>query len=223
MGGKRTEGPSTPGLEHINRYWDPRAGRWAAKLLPGEYYISTARELLVTVAGSSIGVGIFDTQRAVVGMVHFILPLGEQTKSVAHALQAVEYGQHAMDLLISGVLRHGGRRQDLEAHVFGAGTMWPHAAIAAEATVRFVEHVLATEGISVATDRALLAVPSKGYLCGESGQLSVHTLRQYNDTIRRRENFYLSELEHQWMEYPGLDPSIIADAGEVAARDSYAN
>ncbi len=191
-----------PGLESVNRYWDPRARRWAAKLLPGEYYITTREELLVTVAGSSVAIGLVDAHRSVVGMMNFMLPLGDNTKSVADALQAVEYGRHAMDLLVSGILRHGGQRDCLQAHIFGAGTMWPRCAAAAEGTVRFVQHFLELEGVELTTDRALLAVPSKGYLCGQTGELSVHTLRQYNDTIRRREHFYMNDLEQQWMEYP---------------------
>jgi chemotaxis protein CheD len=37
---------------HVNRYWDRQHAVSAAKLLPGEYYVSSAREMIVTVLGS---------------------------------------------------------------------------------------------------------------------------------------------------------------------------
>ncbi len=36
-----------PGFEHISRYWDPMHRTYAAKLLPGEYYVTVADEIIV--------------------------------------------------------------------------------------------------------------------------------------------------------------------------------
>ena len=38
--------PTTlPGFEHVNRYWDKRMGLPAAKIMPGEFYVSKSGEM----------------------------------------------------------------------------------------------------------------------------------------------------------------------------------
>jgi hypothetical protein len=42
--------PATlPQFAHVNRYWDTRYQCFAARLLPGEYYVSTTHEIIATV------------------------------------------------------------------------------------------------------------------------------------------------------------------------------
>ena len=42
------------GFEHINRYWDKTRNMVAAKILPGEYYVTMSDELIATVLGSCV-------------------------------------------------------------------------------------------------------------------------------------------------------------------------
>lgn len=44
----------------INRYWDSTHGSYAAKILPGEYYVSKNDELIATVLGSCVFVCAYD-------------------------------------------------------------------------------------------------------------------------------------------------------------------
>ena len=62
-----------PGFEHINRYWDNVHDVDAAKILPGEYYVTQDNELVSTVLGSCVSACIRDVQYGVGGMNHFPL------------------------------------------------------------------------------------------------------------------------------------------------------
>jgi len=42
------------GFEHVNRYWDEVHQTWVAKIVPGEFYVSTHGEMIVTILGSCI-------------------------------------------------------------------------------------------------------------------------------------------------------------------------
>ena len=68
------------GFEHVYRNWD---GHWqcpAAKILPGECYVSNQDEVIYTVLGSCISVCIRDRRLGVGGMNHFMLPVQEGRK-----------------------------------------------------------------------------------------------------------------------------------------------
>ena len=56
-----------PGFEQINRYWDPVHHAYAAKILPGEYYVTVADEMIVTVLGSCVSACIRDPIRGIGG------------------------------------------------------------------------------------------------------------------------------------------------------------
>jgi len=53
--------PKAPkGFDHVTRYWDGVHNTWAAKILPGEFYVSTHGEMIVTVLGSCVAACIRD-------------------------------------------------------------------------------------------------------------------------------------------------------------------
>ena len=67
--------PALPQFAHVSRYWDNEHQCFAARLLPGEYYVTTAHEVIATVLGSCVSACIRDTRIGVGGMNHFMLPL----------------------------------------------------------------------------------------------------------------------------------------------------
>lgn len=71
-----------PGFEHINRYWDSVHQAAAAKLLPGEYYVTVEDEIIVTVLGSCVSACIRDPIRGIGGMNHFMLPISQQGRGI---------------------------------------------------------------------------------------------------------------------------------------------
>ena len=57
-----------------NRYFDRQFDSEAAKILPGEYFVTDQSMLLVTVLGSCVAACIRDTDAGIGGMNHFMLP-----------------------------------------------------------------------------------------------------------------------------------------------------
>ena len=63
------------GFSHINRYWDKMHDTNAAKILPGEYYVTThPDEVIATTLGSCVSACIRDKVFGIGGMNHFMLP-----------------------------------------------------------------------------------------------------------------------------------------------------
>ena len=52
--------PALDGFRGINRYWDKTNECYAAKILPGEYYVTLHDEAIVTVLGSCVSACIRD-------------------------------------------------------------------------------------------------------------------------------------------------------------------
>ncbi|WP_198243342.1 hypothetical protein [methane-oxidizing endosymbiont of Gigantopelta aegis] len=96
MNNREIPPPSVPGFEHIRRYWDQENDIVAAKLLPGDFYVTRENEMITTVLGSCISACIRDIETGVGGMNHFMLP---QTGSAKLPIQT--------DPVISQALRYG--------------------------------------------------------------------------------------------------------------------
>ena len=105
--------PALPGFEMINRYPDKMHDVFAAKILPGEYYVTRHDEMIVTVLGSCISACIRDPSAGIGGMNHFMLPADNQARGPTHVDAAARYGNYAMEHMVNDILKHGGRRERL--------------------------------------------------------------------------------------------------------------
>src|SRR5579871_2144631 len=102
---------SLPGFEHVQRLWDRTHERWAARILPGEYFVTRCDEVITTVLGSCISACVRDPALGIGGMNHFMLP-----EDVTHgsspwvdpkAGMSTRYGSFAMESLINTLLKLG--------------------------------------------------------------------------------------------------------------------
>src|SRR4029079_7575188 len=84
----------------------------AVKILPGEYYVTSADMVLVTVLGSCVAACLRDPKVGVAGMNHFMPPDARDGDGVLSA--SARYGSYAMELLINQLLKLGARRNGLE-------------------------------------------------------------------------------------------------------------
>lgn len=191
---------SFSGFEGVTRYWDPLGRVSTAKLLPGEYYITARDETLVTVLGTSIAVCLTDSKRGVGGMTHFMVPMTADVMVSDEATrEAVDYGCFAMELLVSGIVRQGGCRADIEAMIFGAAKVWPDLTGIASASARFVRHFLEDEQVRIVHEDIGHALPRKIYFRPQTGEHFVKLLDVFNGTIRAREDEYLENLQDDWV------------------------
>lgn len=188
-----------PEFEHINRYWDRGRMSPAAKILPGEYYVTRNEELITTVLGSCVSACIRDAESGIGGMNHFMLPLlglrGSQS-SPASPVFETRYGNHAMDRLIADVVRAGALRQNLEAKVFGGGRVLSQMTDVGRKNMEFVTQYLEQHRIPVRGSDLGDIYPRKVVYFPRTGAAYVRKLKtMHNDTIIRREEEYMHELE----------------------------
>ncbi|MFZ5959620.1 chemoreceptor glutamine deamidase CheD [Pseudomonas sp. QL9] len=178
------------GAAQLNRYHDPRFGREAVKLLPGECFATADDLLLVTVLGSCVSVCLYDTINKLGGMNHFMLPGDTGTNPLLSS--SARYGVHAMDLLISQLQRLGGQRRHFEAKVFGGASVLQNlSADVGQRNVDFVLDYLHTEQIPVVGQDLLDVYPRKLYFFPASGRVLLRKLHVLaNDTVLQRESDY---------------------------------
>ena len=80
MSPSQIDRPSIRGFDHVNRYLDRDHGIVAAKILPGEYYVTSENELITTVLGSCISACVRDRESGIGGMNHFMMPETSEAK-----------------------------------------------------------------------------------------------------------------------------------------------
>lgn len=100
------------------RYRDRDLASDAIKILPGEFHVTGEDIVLVTLLGSCVSACLRDPLAGVGGINHFMLPEAE-----ALGGGSARYGAYAMEVLINELLKHGARRERLEAKVFGGGNV----------------------------------------------------------------------------------------------------
>ncbi|ABM62925.1 chemoreceptor glutamine deamidase CheD [Halorhodospira halophila] len=190
-----------PGFGHINRYWDPEHQVFAAKILPGEFYVTRGNEMIVTTLGSCVSACVRDRRLGVGGMNHFMLPVrgGDPNHWEGDPLStATRYGNHAMEQLINRVLALGGQRQELEVKLFGGGRVLAGVTDVGKRNIEFAESYVRTEGLRLIGRDLGGQYPRKVQYFPESGRArSKKLLRTRNDTVVRREEHYLHEIDEQ--------------------------
>jgi chemotaxis protein CheD len=165
----------------------------AAKIGPGEYYITQRDMLIVTVLGSCVSACMRDPVAKVGGMNHFMLPDrdGEGPLSAS-----ARYGAYAMEVLINQLFALGARRERLEAKIFGAARVLPGMSDIGERNAAFAIDYLKRESIRVVADDLGHDEPCKIYFFAQSGRVLLKRLKSLrNDTIAKRERDYAQKLE----------------------------
>jgi chemotaxis protein CheD len=115
-------------------------------LSPGEVIWVAEPTLVTTVLGSCVSVTLWDKERRIGGLNHFVLPKGGDSS---------RYGETAMLELLEGMLALGAHLRSLEAKVFGGAAVLP---VGGEGTVgtsnvAFALGELARRGIPIAGRR----------------------------------------------------------------------
>ncbi len=191
--------PCIDDFEHINRYWDKNQKVWAAKILPGEYYVTKSQgEGVATTLGSCVSACIRDKVFGIGGMNHFMLPHQSSHGSDDWLDEATRYGSYAMEYLINSILKAGGNRKNLEAKVAGGGNIIANMSNVGLKNGLFVLEYLGREGIPVIANDLGSVHPRKVFYYPETGIMRIKRLESiHNDTVVRREQSYQQELDVQ--------------------------
>lgn len=167
--------PRRPG-EASFFFFDAHFRNEAVKILPGEYFVHDEDILIMTTLGSCIAACLWDRERRIGGMNHFMLPDG------GGAQDSGRYGSFAMELLINEMLKRGATRSTLEAKVFGGGAVISgmNTINVGERNTKFVLDYLRTERITVVSKDVLDVYPRKVCFLPHSGKAMVKRLASAN-------------------------------------------
>ncbi|HEY2624082.1 MAG TPA: chemoreceptor glutamine deamidase CheD [Dyella sp.] len=190
-----------PGFEHLRRFWDPGQACITVKVLPGDYYVSLQDEMISTVLGSCVSACIYDRQRHIGGMNHFMLPepLGERGSWADTVGRAARYGNDAMEQLINAILKAGGQRADLEVKVFGGGRVLATMTDIGQRNIAFVKRYLEAERLAVRAEDLGDVHPRHVQFFPTTGKARVRQLRGRADAV-------LVDGEKQYLKRLANDP-----------------
>ncbi len=117
-------------------------------LMAGDCSFSAEPRVLVTILGSCVSVCLWDQQRGIGGMNHFVLPTDQGRQGSAR------YGDVAINELQAGLLQLGSPLADLQAKLFGGAAVLPYAGYSIGLrNVTFALKRLSHDGIPVIAQR----------------------------------------------------------------------
>lgn len=118
-------------------------------IIQGENHVSGEPDVVIsTLLGSCVAVCLQDPVSRVGGMNHFLL--GEPGKDdMVHHRDMARYGVHAMELLINELMRRGGVRSQLRAHLYGGANIIAGLGSIGSSNAAFARRFMETEGIAI--------------------------------------------------------------------------
>jgi chemotaxis protein CheD len=157
-------------------FWDAHFKLESVKVLPGEFFVDSRDLLITTTLGSCIAACLWDRERHIGGLNHFMLPDGPSSGGGANSGR---YGAFAMDQLIGEMIKRGANRGTIEAKVFGGGSIIDgmNSIQVGERNTQFVLDYLRTERIPVVSKDVLDVYPRKVAFLPHSGKALVKRLQ----------------------------------------------
>jgi chemotaxis protein CheD len=130
----------------------------AKYLFPSELFVTTEPAYVQTILGSCVAVCLFDPQRRIAGINHFMVPYWN-----GQGLASPKFGNISTDMLIKRMVDAGANLRDITAKVFGGAMQFEQNNNIINVGVRNIqvaENVLIAHGIPV----------SSGSTGGENGR-----------------------------------------------------
>lgn len=150
------------------------------KIFSGDWHVSTEPgEMLATILGSCVAACIRDPLIGVGGMNHFLLP---GNSAADHANDAARYGVFAMESLINGILKAGGRKDRFEVKVFGGGNVIKNSARIGSKNAAFIREFLKSEGLKIASEDLEGNAPRRIHYFPDTGKVMMRRLPQKDET-----------------------------------------
>ena len=174
-------------------FYDAHFHNDAVKVLPGEFFVADEDLLVMTTLGSCIAACLWDREKRVGGMNHFLLP---DTGQGGAGADCGRYGSFAMDLLIGELVKRGATRSTMEAKVFGGGAVISgmNTINVGERNTKFVLDYLRTERITVVSKDVMDIYPRKVCFLPASGKAMVKRLASANtEALAAQERAALSK------------------------------
>ena len=194
--------PRRPG-EASFFFYDAHFGNDAVKVLPGEFFVHDEDILIMTTLGSCIAACLWDRERRVGGINHFLLP---DAGGHGDTIDSGRYGAFAMDLLIGELIKRGATRTSMQAKVFGGGAVISgmNTINVGERNTAFVLDYLRTERITVVSKDVEGIHPRKVCFLPASGRAMVKRLASANTAAMAAQESAAARR-----------PALVASAGSI--------
>lgn len=88
-------------------------------LLPGDLVVTSEQTKLITVLGSCVSVCMFDRDRNVAGMNHYMLPVNK-----ANDPNLFKYGDTSLSHMLNQMIKLGAQKSNIICRVYGGGAMF---------------------------------------------------------------------------------------------------
>lgn len=158
------------------------------RILPGEFYVSAADEVITTLLGSCVSACIWDATAGVGGMNHFMIPSpGDRVIDADHLghSDAARYGIFAMELLINTILRAGADRRRLQAKLVGGGHVIRGNLTIGDDNVAFARTYLELEGMPIVGERVGGSCARRVNFRARTGEAHVRELATDDELLRQ--------------------------------------
>jgi chemotaxis protein CheD len=172
----------------------PKGEPVSVKIGPGEYYVTLANEMIVTVLGSCVSARIRDPFVGVGGMNHFMLPRSS-TGIWGPAESRLRFGNFAMERLINEILQRGGQRRLLEIKIFGGADMNGSGMSVGRRNVEFVETYLHDEGFPIMGQDLRGSHPRRVHYFPMSGRVLMREMPFADRAVIKEEEGYVAQLD----------------------------
>ena len=113
-------------------------------LYPSNLFVSEEPYQITTVLGSCISICLFDGDRSIGGMNHFMLPLWN-----GEGLASAKYGNIAIERLITNMKRLNARVGSMQAKMFGGASLINPKMNIGERNTIMAKEILAQHGIKI--------------------------------------------------------------------------
>ncbi|MBN2618822.1 MAG: chemotaxis protein CheD [Spirochaetales bacterium] len=191
----------------MHKSYDHRFKSEVITIYPGEYYISSSKEIITTILGSCVAVCLYDLENNIAGMNHFMLPEGSLnineliTKdlhlNISHISdKAMMYGIESMDVLIYMMQKKGAERRNLRAKIFGGGQILSNMTkkpSIGEQNIKFAKSYLNTEQITIENESVSDTYGRRIYFL--TGTSSVFVKKIITDRVIKEELKYKEKLK----------------------------
>jgi len=182
---------------HIRRMQDTRFPYEVAVILPGEYFVSQEPKVVYTILGSCISVCLRDPFVNVGGMNHFMLSAPTSEGGQDSWADSGRYGSFAMEMLINEILKRGGKKNRLEAKVFGGGKIYDGAMDIGAKNAAWALDYLERESVPLLKANVGDVCPRKVYFFTDSGKVLLKKLdRVVAKAIAQEEGQYQRKLQY---------------------------
>lgn len=180
---KRLNPPIAEYFRGNKRYYDNYEDINVVKIFAGDWYVSNSEnEMISTILGSCVAACVRDPLIKVGGMNHFLLPGNNMIMDGADS-DAARYGVFAMESLINGVLKLGGRKDRLEIKVFGGGNVTNNSAAIGSKNAGFIREFLRKEGFSNFFENLEGEHPRRVHYYPVTGKVMMRLLRRREDMV----------------------------------------